>query len=361
MIRILLRVVLFLIPVLATADEAPVHISAYYYPWYHSDGRHWSEGYSGKTESNGPKTGEYSSRDPETIVQQVKWSHQAGISNWICAWWGKESWEDVTLQYRVAPVLNQVTDADQKHPVTFCIFYESEGLLGIDPSKGIEFNGKVTRKFLDDFGYLSDTYFSHPAYYRIEGRPVVYLYLTRTWTGNYRNAIDLARAAAGIRGFELFLVGDEVYWGEPDENRIKLFDAITSYNMHGPEPVFEDSGDWTPFLQQAGDVYKKYKNVAGQLGVQFIPGIMPGFNSHGADPTRAHYIIPREFRTGAGEKKVFLKEMIKTARPTLDGKIRSIAVTSFNEWHEGTQIEPSRNDEERFPVLYDLSTGEFPD
>ena len=30
-----------------SAGESSLSVGAYYYPWYHDDGRHWSQGYEG--------------------------------------------------------------------------------------------------------------------------------------------------------------------------------------------------------------------------------------------------------------------------------------------------------------------------
>lgn len=335
------------------AGEEGVHLSAYYYPWYERDGRHWEEGYHGKSSATGPALGLYSSRDPETIVKHVNWSRQMGVKNWVCAWWGKDSWEDVTLKLRVAPILDQLKDSENQRPTTFCLFYESEGLLGLDPAKGIEFDDHKTRKLIDDFTYLSTTYFNHPSYYRINQRPVVYLYLSRTFSGDFGNAIDQVRKTLKARGFDLYLIGDEVYWGEPNPARIRAFDAITSYNMHGPPP----DGDWAKFFDDCDAVYLQYRKTAAALNVAFIPGLLPGFNSHDADPAKRHYIIPRQYKTADGKTISTLDRFIEMAKRTLDPDLKAATVTSFNEWHEGTQLEPSKNGPITFPSLLNFSRG----
>jgi hypothetical protein len=76
------------------------------------------------------------------------------------------------------------------------------------------------------------------------------MYLTRTFTGDFVRAVASLRQAMRNRGHDVFLVGDEVFWKvspagagkpehplteEPQKERVRLFDAITSYNMYEGE------------------------------------------------------------------------------------------------------------------------------
>ena len=315
-------------------------VSAYYYPWYDAEGRHWELGYEGKKEGRGPVAGEYDSRSPELIRKHLELSRGFGIDNWVCSWWGPDSWEDITLRQHVLPSL-AAAEKRGEEPPTFCVFYEAAGLLGLDPAAGIAFDSAKSNLFASHFRFLADHYFPHPAYRRIDGKPVVYLYLSRTFSGDYPRALAAVRAIGLARGFELFLVGDEVYWGEPDPERIRLYDAVTPYNMHGPTG-YAGLTDWAPFLADCDAVYTRWREVATALGVGFIPGVMPGFDSRGVDPT-AHYVIPRQLRPGAGPLSTF-EAMSEMAKKHLDPSLREVTITSFNEWHEGTQIEPAREE-----------------
>ena len=317
-------------------------VSAYYYPWYGADGNHWDLGYVGKDDGRGPALGEYDSGSPEVIRQHLATSREFGIKNWICSWWGPGSREDETLRRHALPELEAA--GKTADPVTFCLFYEAAGLLGLDPGKGIEFDTAKTNLFSSHIRFMADHYFSHPSYQRVEGKPVVYLYLSRAFTGDSSRALATARAVAAARGFGLYLVGDEVYWGEPDPERIKRLDAVTAYNMHGPTE-YAGLDDWTPFIKDCDAVYQRWREAAQGLGVKFIPGIMPGFDSRGVDPT-AHYPISRQLRPGAGPVS-FFEAMSEMAKRHLDPALPEVAVTSFNEWHEGTQVEPARGDHER--------------
>ncbi len=352
----LLALVMFGAPIRAGENTT---VSVYYYPWYGADGRHWELGYEGKKTGGGPAAGEYDSRSPELLRDHLEISRRFGIDNWICSWWGPESWEDITLREHILPVLTAAKGTGEKPP-TFCLFYEAAGLLGLDPEKGIHFDDAKRKDFVSHFRFLTDHYFSHPSYRRIDGKPVVYLYLSRTFGGDYQRALAEVRAIGLARGFALYLVGDEVYWGEPDPERVRLYDAVTPYNMHGPTR-YADLTDRISFLADCDEVYARWSEVAKGLGVGFIPGILPGFDSGGVDPA-AHYVIPRQVRAGAGPLSTFAA-MSEMAKKHLDPALREVAITSFNEWHEGTAIEPAagekgRADAEKTPKVIGRVFGE---
>lgn len=318
------------------AHSEDVSVGAYYYPWYDSDGRHWDSGYDGKLANLKPSLGEYSSRDPKVISQHLNWSNDLGIDHLICSWWGPQSWEDETLLRHVLPVIE-----DQEEAPQFCLLYETAGILGLDPDVGIDFDLRGnSRKLGEHIHYLARNYFSHPSYLKVDGKPVIYLYLSRTFTGDYAEGLENARTVAESLGFELFFVGDEVYWGAPDKERIVQFDAITSYNMHGPE-AFSHLTDWNEFLSETESIYQQYREVARELKVGFIPGVLPGFDSRGASGD--HYPIPRSLNQDLPGNST-LKAFLDLAGRQLDPKLKTIAITSFNEWHEGTQLEPRNTD-----------------
>ena len=335
-----LAILFFFIRFLSAGENT--HISAYYYPWYgEDDRRHWLLGYDGEAENNGPFLGEYSSRDPEIIAKHYVWSRAMGIDNWICSWWGPDSWEDVTLQYRVAPILEQLNRQTKEKAISFCLFYESEGLFGIDPQLGIFFSPDRIKKITDHFHHIAKTYFKHPAYYRIEGRPVVYLYVSRTFSGEYQDALRKVRKTCKAQGFDIYLVGDDVYWGEPDVDRLKNYDAVTPYNMHGP-PQPAGTTDWKGFVSKVEGVYRQYHATCQQNGIGFLPGIMPGFDALGTQGGNRYYVIPRTIKPGDKPLST-LQAFTDVAHRFLDSDLRASVVTSFNEWHEGTQLEPGKN------------------
>ena len=75
--------------------------------------------------------------------------------------------------------------------------------------------------FDSDMLSFAKHYFANPSYLHIEGRPVVYLYLTRTLDrGRRRHDERGADVPEGARVRDPFFIGDEVYWRVTPEMQV---------------------------------------------------------------------------------------------------------------------------------------------
>ena len=318
-------------------------IGTFYYLWYPGN---WREGYLNGllTPPQLPALGQYNSSDLKTIEQHIAWSSQFGVNFWAISWWPDHPELDKIIRERILKAKN-IND------LKFCIFYESSG-LGLVEDR-IYFTPDKANKILSDFKFLAQNYFSHPSYLRIKGRPVAIIYLTRTFDGSYPEAISRLRKGLNKMGFDPFLIGDEIFWyvrrsnplpptTHPYLNRIKLFDGITAYNMYDwAKPKQMGYGKQSAFLPEVQELYREYQSAIGDK-VKFIPSIIPGYNDRGVRVSENHPVIPRQFSPGGEEGSFFTQALKQTVLPFIDPEIPMALVTSFNEWNEATQIEPTR-------------------
>ncbi|PZR64028.1 MAG: hypothetical protein DLM71_04120 [Chloroflexi bacterium] len=312
-----------------------LQIGAYYYAWYGTARRHWQDGYVRRVLSTpqAPSFGEYDSRDPGLIASHLAWAQQYGIDFLICSWWGPNGYEDVTVR-------DLLLRSPRIGATRITLLYESIARLGLTNGV-INFDAATQQKLIADFDYLAGTYFANPSYQRIDGRPVVYLYVTRIYRGAYAQAFAALRAHMLQRyGYDVFLVADEVDpVGTPDPARIRVFDAITPYTMYSDlqRPGWPDD---TGFLATVRRTYDAYRSAAAAEGVRFIPGTLPGFNDRGVRLSANHYVLPRELNAAASGSSLF-RAFLDLAGGYLDPALQTLTITSFNEWHEDTQIEPT--------------------
>jgi len=291
--------------------------------------------------SHSPKLGEYDDRNPETVVRHIDWSQQGNIQVWMTSWWGPDSREDLTLRSTILPTIENTSST-----LEFAIFYETINRIGGK-------NSLKTDKVIDDINHICDKFLNHPNYYRINGRPVLVIYLTRYLEQEeiLTDFILLMRAAGAKRGHNFFLIGDHAF-GVPPTSRLPVFDyldAITNYDIYG------SLGSGYVGSEALKDFYERqlgWKSLAQKQNCAFVPGVTPGFNDRGVRLHANREPLSRKLTKDSNFGSLF-QASIKYAENLVDeNSDRLLIVTSFNEWHEDTQIEPVIGNSTSGPYLY---------
>jgi len=322
-------------------------VGAHYYHWYPGN---WEIGtLRGALDApQPPELGWYDSTDVDVAEQHIAWASEHGIDFFTLDFWPVQHQEN---QAAIARFLEAPNIAD----VAFTIFYETWD-LSFDPTRGYaDLDAPGAREaFVEDMAQLADQYFDHPSYLRIDGRPVVILYLTRVLVGDVAGAMADVRAMWRARGYDPYVVADEIFWRvtrsdgaaafttEPQPNRIRLFDAITAYNPYESSATTHGGyGATSRFLPEVVGLYQRYADAtAGEVPI--VPDVLPGYNDRGVRPSLDHYVIPRARAPDAGEG-TFLADMLhQVADRWMDPRAPMVMVTSWNEWNEDTAIEPLR-------------------
>lgn len=341
-----LGLILFLVGCSETTGprpSLPILVGAYYYVWYPEN---WREGYiNGRLKPQQlPALGQYDSGDMRTIEQHIAWSSRYGIDFWAVSWWPDQPATDKILAEKILKARN-IGD------IRFCIFYESGG-LGLEADR-LDFTPERSRKMKEDFRLLAERYFHHPSYLRIGGRPVVIVYLSRTFVGDYEKTLYDLRKDLEKRGYAPFLVGDEVFWyvmrsrslppsSRPERKRIRLFDALTAYNLYmWSKADHMGYGARSTFFKDGQELFLKYRSAGGKK-VKLIPAVFPGYNDRGVRLSENHPVIPRQLSPGGEEGSFFREALRRLVLPFIDPDLPMALITSFNEWNEGTQIEPTQ-------------------
>lgn len=331
LIVVLVLAALAPIPAGAQAEEASTPtvkpmVGVYYYPWYRAQGRrgasNWRQAMRQRlVPAQAPKLGRYDSTDPNVVGEHIAQSVRGGISFWASSWWRPGDYTDTTLR----DVILEHPDAGK---LKYAILYESTGRLGT-------FARPDYNRWIDDLTYLQKTYFDHPHYLRIDGRPVIFVYLTREY---FRNKGDEALREMREKFPNLYLVGDDVFGAGYKADWAKKFDAVTAYDVYG-QSVGRLGGTRAALAMLAKN-YADAKAAANSVGVAFMPAIAPGYNDTAVregHPGRARYFSDVE---DSKEGDIFRAMIADVALPNLDPKCgRILMVTSFNEWYEDTQIE----------------------
>lgn len=334
-------------PTLPAVNTDRYLIGAHYHVWYPSNFTH---GYlrNALDPPQQPLLGHYRSSDPAVAEQHIAWCSRYGIDFLTLDWWPNRPEQNAAIQ---AGVMRAANLAD----IAFCIFYEAWD-LNFDPATGAtRFTDEVAARFVKHMHDLADTFFDHPAYLRVAGRPVVMLYLARTFAGDYARAVRQARRELAARGVEPFFIADEVFWGViadrpslrrnvmpavgPQMRRIACFDAIFGYNLYDwSRPTHAGYGAESDFMRDAAALYATFRDAA-QHTAYFVPDLLPGYNDRGVRPGEDHFAIPRQW-DAAAPGSFFAEGFDRLGFPFMDPRLNMCLVTSWNEWNEDTGIEP---------------------
>jgi hypothetical protein len=306
-------------------------VGAYYYPWYGT----FAGGHSVNQSLRGhlappqpPALGAYSSRNAATVTSHIDQSHQGNIDFWAVSWWGPNSAENTTFR-------DSILANARASELKYAVHYESTGRLG-------SFDNPNYSNLVNDFRYLANNYFQNPNYMEINGRPVVFMYLTRAYFNSQvsRDAVANLRATMQAEfGVDPYIVGDDLF-GAVDIERARLWDAITDFDVYGTS--LQANGSTTAGLNHLKGVYDDARAALANENIGFIPTASPGFNDKGVRD--GHPAAPRYMTDNANspEGELFDRMLREVVVPRVDAKADNILmINSFNEWHEDTQIEMS--------------------
>jgi len=290
-------------------------VLAFYYPWYGlADGAsgtgkvfHWGRiAPANKDISESrhyPLDGAYDSHDPALIDRHCRWAKQAGIDAWIVSWWGHGSFCDRALP--------KVLAGCERSGMAACIYYEKVP----PPETPAAAAGDIVRLLRRVGG--------HKAYLKEGGRPVVFVY------GRALEQIGMAGWAEAIRRVRAACEGGAFFVGDSMSARATyVFDGIHTYNPAGSLQGMElaDALAW------ARGAYAEGVALADRRGRLATVTVIPGY-----DDTKIRKPGLAVGRSG-GRLYGGLWEAAIAADPAW------VLVTSFNEWHEGSEVEPSAED-----------------
>jgi hypothetical protein len=220
-------------PTSPAAERRDLLVGAHYYLWFPHRFQGGQYLRARLDPAQKPMLGEYSSTATAVAERHITWAADHGIDFFTLDWWPGSADRNT--------VIDRFLAARNLGWIRFCIFYEL-GALGYDPELGaVRFDLARVDRFVADMNEIATRYFRHPAYLHVEGRPVIVLYITRTATGRFPEAMTRFRARMSELGLDPFVIGDEIYWAveredgggdtsEPQRGRIALFDALTAYN-----------------------------------------------------------------------------------------------------------------------------------
>jgi hypothetical protein len=278
----------------AAVVAGPKLVLAFFYPWY-------GPGAFDDGKMSDRPTAPYISDHPDVIDRQIAEAQAAGIDGFIVEWAGNG---DIT-----ATNFPVIFDAAARHGFSITFYFVTNGAMQ---------HGDPAQQLQD----LLNRYSGQPAFLHWNNKPVFFVWAPDALPGGLNGWRDVRHRIDPNNG---------QIWSVETTNStyLDVFDTIHLFS----------GGKW--------DAKNNFANVNNQFR-----GIVDGYNrTHaGAQRMWTAGVIPgwdetRLGRNNPGDVTLVDRRNGDTYAASWQSAIRSnpewITITSFNEWYEGTQIEPS--------------------
>ncbi len=279
----------------------PAHpVLAFYYMWY--DTSTWC-----LCHMSDLPTIQYNSGDPATIARQVSWAANAGITGFISSWWGAGSATDKNFGQLLAyaATLQKQTG----YHFTSTIYFESDA-PALSGSTSI----------INGLKYVIAHYSNSPYFFHWNGKPVVFF-----WDplGGGRTLSEWASIRSQVDP------NNSMIWSAEgvDTSMLSVFDGIHLFSAGYWGIQHNDMTAVDQGFRAKIDAY----NSANHTQKIWAAGVLPGYNDTRVPGRTGTYIVPRN--NGA--------TYTESWQAAIASNPSWITITSFNEWFEGSMIEPS--------------------
>jgi hypothetical protein len=265
-------------------------VLAFYYAWY--DDNTWGP----DKMSDMPLT-PYCSADRATVERHVREARGAGINALVQSWYGPAS-----------------NPTERNLALLLDVAQQSGLQAGVDFEVGSPYMPTL-QSLIDGLVHLIGVHAQHPAYLRYKGRPVIFF-----WQQQRLSAAQWASIRAQV---------------DPDHSTIWIADSDNAMWLDVFDGLHLYSITWainTNPLYTATKMRKRVDQYVAERGVEryWIATAMPGYDDRHVEGRAHPYVYPRS---------------PDYYWSTWDAAIASgpemVIITSYNEWREGTMIEPS--------------------
>ena len=276
------------------------NVHFFYYPWYGAPPTskswvHWNGGAPGVLDhkpENGditsnyfPVLGPYDSCDPKVLTKHMQWISETGVGTIISSWWGKGGFEDHCI--------TKIMDLAHIHQIQVAFHIEPYG-------------GRTANSVVNDIKYINEHYGSHPAYFRdpkFGNRDAFYIF----------DSLEI-KEWSPIEA----LKKDHIILAQTTDQSIEHFSGFYNYAVGDDHNIV--------------GIWKSMNDFCKTKGQVWSPSIGPGYIDKRAVPNSHAINLDRKNGQTYDDNWKFVLD---------SGIPHWVSITSFNEWHEGSMIEPA--------------------
>lgn len=279
---------------------------------------------------------DYYTTNEDVMKQHIVWADQAGLDFFIFTYDGSDS------DMSAIDMFNSARTAGGN--VKYVIKYDT-GHLNVSNDNPLESEEKY-KLFITDFVDVLAPMMLSGSYYSIDGRPVM-LISPANLSSSALLSIDFNTVLSRFRsdfasfyGVEPYIIGEmSTGWTAPvnySDHQVYSFDALTlsdwktrSYDIFYGYFSFLDIN------------MNNWKTTLAKRGVDFVPCIFPSYNDRVNTPTSYYYTFSED-----GDPEDYIN-FCNVAKRNI-GSRNIVLINSWNNWSNGTNLEPSDLKGEKF-------------
>ena len=290
------------------AEPVGPKVMAFYYTWYGAPPvsgtwLHWPEGGHNPDHldakglpdigaTNHPRFWPYDAGDPKLIDHQLELANRAGVDVLISTWWFRDDNHDRNLH----KVLDRIDATGSK--VRMSAYYET-------------IDGESAERAIEGLRYIAREHGKREGFFKLDGLPVIFVYGRAMGQIAMKEWDEVCRALKD----EAVLVADRY-----SKSAARTFAGVHTYN---PVGLVVNNAD----MAKAYNSAVKLARTHGKISCLTV---IPGYDDSNIGRSR---VTVAERKAGKLYEDLWKKTI--AAQPDW------ILITSWNEWHEGSEIEPS--------------------
>jgi hypothetical protein len=288
----------------------------------------------------------YDSTDPYVFRAHNRAAERQGFA-WLWSWWGPA---DVPGG---DPTLRRYLDLDAGATVPLLVLYEATEILRPRRDGLYDFDDDFNlRRFVEDVAFLDRAYWSNPRYagrfLRFDGRPVLFAWVSRNFTGAWARAVAEARQQASF-----FLVGSEFLLDLRPDGRplvrddlaeaLAPLDAVSGYGIYDPRYVPASGRLDASYASRYEQALRGWAELVTALvpGTGFVPPLQFAFDDRYVRPEARNPPLLSSVEDAVAVARA-TRRLLDDARAG-DARFRSVLpavfLASWNEHLEGSAVE----------------------
>ncbi len=213
-----------------------------------------------------------------------------GIDGFVCSWWGINTFEDRAF--------SKIVKVAGREGFNGTIYYESDRNISME-------------QIVNELSYVLERYSAEPSFLRIGGKPVIFVYAAAAYNRDPGFWRSVVRDVYNRTGIDAIYIADTL-----NPQYLEVFDGLHTYSVIR--------------IKELGSTYIGVSKAVKSFGKIWVATVCPGYDDRKIRSPGS--FVDRE--NGAYYTRTW--EAALASDPNI------IIICTWNEWHEGTEVEPSR-------------------